>query len=358
MTLVTVSPYVCIPPLVPQSTGGHLANQLTIDAPDEAMAMIFQVPKTGTCIGADFRTGTVVTGATVTVSLQTVDAITGVPTGTLYHANATVTQVIGDADDATWFTVTWTGFTVTQGDVVAIVITAPASGTFDIDIIRGRDIIEVLYFPYSALFTTSWARSSSEGLIGALRYTGNVYHQIPGLVPYDSSPTLVFNNTDSPNEIGNRFKLPPITIVGIWARIRDDNTTDYDLVLYDDADVAQRTHNHKSGYRGSVSGHGTSFYFFDSEYNLPNDTVHHIILKPISATDIKIRSILVSTVELMGGMPGGPIFHRSHRTDEGAWTDVDTEVIAMGLIVKAFQDGIGGGAASILGGGSLHGDFG
>src|SRR5688572_2287311 len=72
---------------------------LTLDASGEKIGWVLQAAATGAIDAIWFRTGTVTTGDTVDVRIETVDPSTGLPTGTLWSANTNVSVVIANGDD-------------------------------------------------------------------------------------------------------------------------------------------------------------------------------------------------------------------------------------------------------------------
>src|SRR5215203_3688130 len=94
-------------------------------------AFIFPAPKSGNIASVVWRTATVTTGGNLEMRLETVDTITGDPTGTLVSANANITPVaILATDDNLIFTTTvTTPGTVTQGQLIAIVFVNDAVPT-------------------------------------------------------------------------------------------------------------------------------------------------------------------------------------------------------------------------------------
>jgi hypothetical protein len=91
-----------------------------------AGASVAYVGQTQTITRVFFRVASATTGCTVLVRLETVDTSTGLPTGTLVDANASVSQVI--TSGAANYEVSYTPFQLTRGTLFALVI-AQNSGT-------------------------------------------------------------------------------------------------------------------------------------------------------------------------------------------------------------------------------------
>ncbi len=317
----------------------------TLDAASEKAAAIFQIPQDGNIVGASFTTNIVSVTAgplTFTVTLETVDS-NGFPTGTLFHANATVTQAIATTDDDTQFEVAWTSFVGTGGTLVALVVAAPGSGTFDVDIARIRGYNAT--FPYTALFTASWAKVSGGGGVCALKYDDG-YHYISGIFPIETNTNTTFNNGSTPDERGAKFQLPgPIRITGAWIRI--DGDANFDIILYDSGGSVQLTHSYTLNER-SGTDRGAYDFMFDGSFELAANTVARIVIKPTSGSNITVIQWNVSAAALMDAFSGGQNFHLTTRTDAGAWTDTTTVMPHIGIIYDGIADDAGGGAGLLV----------
>jgi len=315
-------------------------NARTLDAASEAVGMIFLVPQDGNCIGASFTTNTVSVTAgplTFVCSIQTVDG-SGNPSGTLFHANATANVSIATTDDNKMFDVTFTSFALNGGDILALVVTAPGAGTFDVDIAMGRGLLRGT-LPYIDHFTASWARID-QGIIMALKYDDG-YHFISGAYPIATTTTTSFNNTSTPDEIGAKFQLPgPVRITGAWIFMDIDNNVD--VVVYDSGDTPQLTKSLTSATREGTT-FGVVLISFDGTFELAANTIARLVCKPTSASNIRVERWNVNTAAQMDAFSGGQNWHRTTRTDAGAWTDVLDEHPVMGLLIDGIGDDAGGG---------------
>ena len=102
----------------------------TLDAGSEKAAVIDSAVAAKSIRKVRFRTGTVTTGATLDIRIETLDA-SGDPSGTLWAANTNVSHVLNATDDNVWLV---TGAltadaTLAVGDKYAIVIVNPVDGT-------------------------------------------------------------------------------------------------------------------------------------------------------------------------------------------------------------------------------------
>src|SRR3990167_3397480 len=123
-------------PFPPYPMNASAAPTLTtttyvIDAAAEKVAIVVAASTAKDIHKVHVRTGTVTTGDTVDVRIETVDsATTGDPTGTLWQTNTNGALVIADGDDSVWKSVTLTAdaTSLVIGDVYAVVIVNGGAG--------------------------------------------------------------------------------------------------------------------------------------------------------------------------------------------------------------------------------------
>jgi hypothetical protein len=318
-----------------------------LDAASEKAAGVFQAPKDGTINKVGFLARTVTTGDTVDVRLETVSDANGDPTGTLLDTNTNASQVIGSGDDNTWFLTTLTaGAAVSKGDKIAVVIVnGAAPGDLNIGVISAGN----QNFPYPDHFTAAWAKNNGRSPVFALEYSDGSYAIADGVFPVSakSNETLASNTT--PDERGLKFKLPiPFRVTKCWFEI--DPNDNFDVVLYDSDDSVLETYSFDKDI-SATSNIITTRITFASPHELLEDTFYRITIKPSTTTLVTLGEFDVDTAAIMDSFDGGQDFHHTSRTDGGAWTDTTTKRPLMGLLIDAFDDGVGGGAASILSGG-------
>lgn len=313
-----------------------------IDAASEKAAFIVQAPKTGTISKVLFRTGTVTTGATVDVRLETVSTTDGNPTGTLLGTDSNGSQVIADTDDNTVFTTSLTtGPSVTRGDIFAVVIVNPSVDFGNMQIVGfqsgsaggagGRHGI----FPYSDLFTTAWTKSTILPVC-AFEYSDGTYEEIKGVYPMATVAVTSFNSGSLPDEIGIIFQLPmTVTVYGAW--ILTGAGANATVKLYDsDGSTVLASYTIDSDLRGGTSGR-CYFVTFSSNVTLTKDTNYRLTLVPDTTTSITLSRFTVNAAAVMDAFPGGQNIYQTERTDAGAWTNTTTERPLMGLLINQLQ---------------------
>lgn len=350
MALQTIQGGILFPTRPPHLAAAiAFGNNLVIDANDEKAAFIFMAPKTGTVSKIWFRTATVTTGDTVDVRLETVDATTGAPSGTLFAANTNGSQSILLTDDNTVFVTTLTATaSVTKGDLLTIVVALPsvAVGNMVIAAISGAAM--ALEYPYSALYTGTWAKGTNICCC-ALEYNDGSYAHVEGVFPFSAVANTAFNSGSTPDERGNMFQVPfPCRVTGFW--LWADLDGNCDIVLYDsDGTTALLTKSLDLDNR-PVTTNARQVYPFNSTANLSANTNYRIVLKPTSATSVTLQEFTVNAAAVMDAHSGGQNVHLTTRVDAGSWTQTTTQRAMIGVALDGFDDAVsaagGGGRRS------------
>ena len=330
-------------------------GSVVIDAADEKIGFLVQVPKTGTISKIWWRTNTVTTGATLDVRLETI--VAGVPSGTLFATTTNGAQVVADANDNTAFQTSLTsGASVTQGDKVAVVISNPTVSFGNMQIAVGGTSARSTTFPYVMSYAGSWANEINGGPLVAFEYNDGSYAPMPEVHMFATNVTTTFNSGSAADEVGVYFQFDfPVKVSGCWLWYNPDEASggDFNIVLYDsDGSTALLTyvHDQTDSYDGALTRIG--YFKFSSSATLLADTNYRLVVKPTSATNVGIYEFTVTSAAMMDAYPGGQAWHRTHRVDAGSWTQTTTQRPHLGLIVDSFSDGVSSGGT---GGGSVGG---
>lgn len=344
MALQTISAGIYVPPFCSLMNSAPAAASMLLDAGDEKAAFIFRAPKAGEIDRVCFLTATVTTGATVDVRLETVDAATGAPTGTLVDTNSNAALVIADANDNVWFEVTLTApATVTKNQRIAIVIVNPAVSPGTLNIVRFSN--HTANDPYNALFTGTWALDDRAPVM-AVRYDDTSYPAILGAFPCSVIGQTSFNTSSAPDEIGLFFRCNfNQRAAGVWAWVELDGDTDVKLYDSDGSSVLE-TVSFDKDVRGATSGRLTVAYFTTPRTFTPN-TDYRLTILPTTATSSGIGLMTFAAAALLDAIPMGQTWHKTERTNAGSWTQTTTQRPFMGLILDQLDDGVsaGGGVA-------------
>lgn len=311
------------------------------DAANEAWGYVLQAPATGSITGAGFRTGTVTTGATIDVRLETVDA-SGFPSNTLWATNTNnASVVINSTDDNVWFNTTFTAAaSVTIGNFIALVFKNPASSPGNMQFSGFADA-EVYCFPYACQLTASWAKVTAVEVPCLTLNYGGTYYSIPATLPITAINTHTYNNGSTPDVYANKITLPfRARCCGFWAHIDLDG--DCVVKLYDANSTVLASVTIDKDHRQATAGDGSWFYF-SSKVTLEPNTVYYLGFEPSSATSMSIYSVDVNTAAILDACGADRNMHYATAkdpTNSGSWTATTTRRLSAGLLLDGFEDGL------------------
>lgn len=319
-------------------TSNFVPTNMAIDAANEKAAFIFKAPKTGNIHKVHYRVVLYSSTGTLDVRLETVDAATGMPTGTLWGANTNVS----DAPSSTgWRVCTLTAdAAVTKGDVLALVVSQPAVSPGNINV--GYLSSNGTGFPYTALYTGSWAKSGvNQGGMGAVEYDDGSFKQTTGLVPWKTNTTLNFSSASSPNYRGLRFSLPvAFRLRGFWIYFRTTTSSVVTVKLYDSDGATVLCSVALDTDQSSGTGILPRLVEFSSDIDLLPNTYYRLVAVP----DAVSTDVFENTVHAAGLMDAYGIGRTGHLTTatnptvEGSWTQDLVTCPMMGLLFSAFDD--------------------
>jgi hypothetical protein len=332
--------------IVPQiwSRGGTTAHAShLLDAADEKLAWIFQAPKTGTIDRLSFRTVAITTGGNVDLRLETVDATTGDPSGTLQATNTNVAVTVADSDDNVWKEGTLTaGASVTKGDLLALVAVAPSGFTGNLASMGNiADYGAGWQFPYMDHQTSgTWAKTG-EAACMLVRYSDGTYPPI-GTIPALSITNGAFNSGSSPDERGLYFQVPwPCRLSGVimMSTFAGGGT----IKVYDSDGSTVLTSLVRDPDQSATANTGPGRYLFPTSVNLLANTNYRITLLPASVTDNTLTTITVHDAAMLDALDGGKNFYLTTRENAGAWSQTTTQRPFIHLLLDAFDDATGSG---------------
>ncbi len=340
--------------------GGPRTSDTTLDVDGEKWAFIFRCPKAGNIsnIGIRFGGGASVDGATtLQVSLQDVDLTNGDSDGT---ADEKQTIVAGDITNNNTKNVTLDASrTVTLGQRLSVVVEYSnfvTNDTFKISTINFGAKQGPTEHSYTNEFITgSWVHSH-RGANLEIGYDDGTYPEIIGCFPTtntNATNLVDFNNADTPDEIGLRFKLTfPARLAGCTIGMDLDEAAD--IVLYFAAgSTTLISALDKDVRRGNVEA--TNQIPFTTKAILAKDTEYILALKPTTTTDIRLNKFDVRTAAVMDAWGGGQDFHYAtakNPTDSDDFTPTTTRRAMIGLLLDQLDNGVqvGGGTPFIIGG--------
>ena len=305
-----------------------------IDAAGEKQANIFRVPKTGTITKLGFRVGNVTTAQTLRVGIETVDATTGVPTGTQYGGSTAGTQA-SPATNTYYVVSLAVAASATKGDIVAVVVQFDSTvGSLNIN--AGVFGAPNLNFPYQAGYTTAWTLGNAYCPIDTLEYSDGSYEVIDGTIPASAITTTTFNSGSTPDEIGIKFKMPfPCRVTGFWLHIDLDG--DVTIKLYDSNNTLLQSDSLDKDIRGGTTA-GVLIRTFNTAQTLTKDSWYRLTVVPDTVTSVSVYDVTVPSAAAMDVLPLGQNCIYTSRTNAGTWTDSATQRVFMGLIIDQFSD--------------------
>jgi hypothetical protein len=333
------------PPALGAGVASPAVTAVLLDAANEYCGMVLRAPKAGTIKKVLFLTGTVTTGATLDVTIEGVSATTGGPDGTPL-TDGTTTCVVADPDDDVQKTATFaTGPTVTEGQLIAVKIANPAASAGTLNINANTSSLASVYLPYSFTALTALSKVRNAPLIG-LEYSDGSYAFHPNVLPVLSFTSETFNSGTTPDEIGLKFSLPfPYRVRGVWWIATQIGSSSVVVTLYDSDGSTVLESVTVDTEQVQTTSAGLKYLYFTAKYDLDASTSYRATLTNSSGSNVTFGGFEISAAAQMDAFECGQNFHRTERTDSGAWTDTTTKRPWMGLLVSAFDDGasVGGG---------------
>lgn len=337
-------------PSYSQAVGG---NRDTLDAAGEYTAMAMVAPEAMTISHVGFLPGTVTGSGAADLRIETLDASTGLPSGTLWAANTNVTT--GALTSNTWFLGALTASaSISAGQVFCLKIGYNAGTSFITRAIQAFEPNSSL--PYRISNTgTPTISAGTEYIIAVLGSSSSTFYNMYGIIPWNGTSTNnTFNNTSSAKR-GLRFQVPfKCRCVGIWAH---GHTAIGDLNALIENDAGSEQSSSSTAFDGDLSaasgGSGIKTYYFDNPVTLSPATWYRAVLEPSSATNISIYTMTLPSSDYRSGTAWGSNAHYATYTSGGGWVDTATDQLPiMGIIIDQLSDdaGSGGTGGYVIGG--------
>jgi hypothetical protein len=338
-----------------RGTGAAVGSMGTLDAAGEYVAWVGQARESMVVSHFGFRCSTVAGSPTALVSIQTVDATTGLPNG-LWAANTSGTS--GTLSSNTWNLVALTASaTIAVGDVFAAVV-AYNSGTSLQPSSFSQGTLNISQFPYRVVNTGAPAPAAFQSTHAyALGSSSTTFYATFGMMAIVSVATESFANDASPPIRGLRFQIPFTgRCVGICHAV-GSATGDYVVGLYSDAGSELSSSN--TAVDGTLhvgTNEVPGYTFFDNPVTLSPDTWYRLRIAPSTTTATQIQTLTMPSADYRStaGYYGNNV---QYTTFSGAaWDDTNTTKLPMiRFLFDQLDDGVGGapgggGGAHILGG--------
>lgn len=317
-------------PFWPGGTSASIAN-FPLNAANDAMEFIFQVPENTTIVDVGFRQG-VITGTSPVYKASLQGVADGVPDGTILGggspASVTFTPVSGGNNTWQWKALD-NAIAVTRGQWVAMVI-ARDSGTIDasnncsfaatssITPIPGGS-------PYAIQNDAGSRAKQTVTAAFGFRSSTRAY----GL-PISAAISTTFTSNSTPDERGNRINIPTswcsnYKIAGAAIYGTMNAATTYDVTLHDGTNVLQAITVDSDNDQNSTGARRRVILFDESTLSTLSAGVdYYLTAKPNGATSISVIGMTVAlSADLDAYLGGSAVCAAATRTDGGAFS-VDT----------------------------------
>jgi hypothetical protein len=271
----------------------ELSSTHVLDAANEVLAVVFQASAAGDIDRVKMYISAIGgTGGTYDVRIETVDATTGEPTGTLFGTNTNLSAAYTTTGIKT---VTLTAAaTVAAGDNFAVVIKAvTADGTNKATFVCGIGPCDARH-PYFLTGTTA-AYVKSLLLPSVITPLYDDDTTVAGTFPLagDIDNESWDSTSTSNQDRGNAFTFPmAVRVMGFrlcGGPVEDG--ANFTVSVYNSAGTAQQTRTYDEDIMsGRTSGdEGLIVGYFDTPYTVPANTKFYIAMRPTAAADVRMQ---------------------------------------------------------------------
>lgn len=306
------------------------AVQHTLNAVNQQAALIFYCPATGSLTDFTVRTQTVsVTSGPLNFDFRVESVSNGRPSGSLFGTNTNVAVSVATTDDNVWKTATLTSAaSVNKGDLIALVIKSPSSGTFSFTYGGFANLSgNVGNFP--CFVTDATGDGTYEAVIINIAPSmaikiGGAWYRIEPLFPIDAATQPTVNSSSSPDEVALRL-YPPVGMRICGAVVTLGNISaggDFMVSLWPDSASSQTDANALAqvlvdgDLSGSTTNDGGFNILFPTPVTLSANTPYWLGVRAETANTIIIYQATALSTALMSAWPGGIECYGGSRT----WT--------------------------------------
>jgi hypothetical protein len=318
-------PYVAQPPV-------HTGTTFLIDASGDRAALIFRAPKAGDI--DRFDAAIVVSNSPdngMRFSLQSVDAATGLNSGTILGATNQASITYNHTVTTGWKSTPFTeAATVTRGQLLAAVVDIPsftASDSITVTRTTVGSAHRASALPYGV--QDAGTKAASYMPIMAIHYTDGYVPIAPHYMGGADTIALTtaFNvDSSTADEWALAFSLPaPCKLSAVQIGMLTAAGSDFEVIVYGSdgstvlASVAIDGDTTNTGAEGGLTA------YFTSEVELAADTTYRVAVRPTTTTSIQLRYWTFQSLALMDSVEGGQGFYMSSRLDQGgSWTDYNS----------------------------------
>jgi hypothetical protein len=329
----------------------------TLDAAGEYVSCVVRATEAMTISHVMFRTSFIASGSpTLDVRIETVDATTGLPTGTLWATN---TNVVTSAlsNNVVYVVELTASASIAAGDVFAVKWAYNSGTSVTLTLLRAGPTLNQ-GFPYFVNNTgTPSKAASSNSLCAALGSGATTFYKVPKLFPASAGGSTSFSTTNG-DAWGNRFQVPFRCRCAGLLWVTNGSTGEFSYGIYDDAGTELSSSSTSFDIDQRVTTAPVSwFLYFDNPVILEPATWYRAAAWPVNTTNIGTYKWTVHAA----AADAAPYtdFHYTTKATGGAWTDTAvTETLVLDLIIDQLDDGVSaasGGGLKLAGRGGLAG---
>lgn len=340
------------------NSAGAFAAGATIDAAGEYDGVVFVAREDMTISEIGWRCNAA-SGASVDceIRVETVDATTGLPTGTLWATNTNANSPAPIAANTWYLTSLTADATVTKGQAVAIIWKYKSATSFVIS----RSGTGYYYgLPYRVSNTGTPAKAGGTVQSLAIGSSTTSFYYIPEFYPL-SSASLQSKSTSNADAHGVEFQLPfACRAIGATYYNQATGPGGFSVGIYDGSgnEVSSSLTAFDADYLSSTQTGAMAYCYFDNAVSLSRNTTYRLAYWPDSTTSVGIRTWEIPSSDYSEAMLGGLTWHYVTKAVGGAWDAADTlKYPVLDLIIDQIDDGTGtgGGGIKLAGRGGLAG---
>jgi hypothetical protein len=346
MTLVTLQRPFNWPGII----GSHGGNGLSMsglgvmDAAGEYTAVVLCALEDMVISHVALHPTAAVGSPTADIRIETVDASTGLPSGTLWATNSNVitsTLVL----NTTAVHALAAPATVNRGQVFCVKFAYNSGTNFQVGTVVRRVDPVTPVLPYIVLNTGTPSKSGVVAGTTAISLGSNssTFYKIPQLLQVSSVGGGAFNNTNGARR-GLRFTAQfNCRCIGLLLFF-NGAVGDYNIIMMNDA--GSELSSSSTAFEGDLTNalqNGLTHVFFDNPVTLVAGTTYRAVLEPSTSTNSSLQTLVLAGVDFRSASPCGTFGHYTSYAS-AAWDDSATATIPyMDLLLDQIDDGAGTG---------------
>lgn len=329
----------------------------TFNAAADKMGFIFHAASTTPPDQIKFKCATYSSTGTIDVTIETVDATTGFPSGTPVTNSAT-----GSVSVASTGTKTATGIAgtaaLTIGETYAIVLTATGGFAGNFTVLRTTGTNGGMGMPHSLTKDSAgaWTKlgTTNCGLaIGFFTAAGASIH-MSGFAGAYLATTQTFADATNPDERGSRFVAPvdatcygAVLYAGMGSTPADVNS--YTMSLYSAHTSGSPVPETTQAFDGdNQAPNMMRVLLFSAPFDLVAGQTYALAIKATSTTGPSMMRHVYATTAELGCYLSDSFYSTTRNNGSGAFTDTNTEVYAIFPLLSHLDDGAGGAGGGLI----------